>query len=97
MPSWSENSSVTPEFDIVWKKSAAKELQGLDQTIRGRVMAAIANLENDPFPHGVRKLQGTAHTFRLRVGDYRVVFQVSEPINQITIARVRHRRDVYRG
>ena len=81
---------MTPDFDIVWKKSAAKELRGLDPTVRARVMLAIATLENDPFPHGVRKLHGTAHTFRLRVGDYRVVFQVDESNHHITIVRVRH-------
>jgi mRNA-degrading endonuclease RelE of RelBE toxin-antitoxin system len=41
---------VTPDFEIVWKKSAAKELRGLDQTVRARVMSAIAALENDPYP-----------------------------------------------
>ena len=88
---------MKPEFRIVWKRIATKELRALDQTTRSRVMSAVRELESGPILPGVRKLQGAYHTYRQRVGDYRIVFQVQEATESIVIIRVRHRKDVYRG
>lgn len=83
-------------YKIEWKNSAYKELQKLPRTIIARVVAAVSELSNDPFPHGVKKLVGSEFSYRIRVGDYRVVYEVFEGRLVIEIVRIRHRKDVYR-
>ena len=50
----------------------------------------------NPFPHGVEKLSGAEHAYRIRLGDYRVVYEVVTELKLVEIQRVRHRKDVYR-
>ena len=83
-------------YKIEWKNSAYKELQKLPHPIITRVVAAVSELSNEPFPHGVKKLVGSEFSYRIRVGDYRVVYKVFENRLIIEIVRVRHRKDVYR-
>lgn len=59
-------------------------------------MAAIESLESDPRPVGCKKLVGSDHTYRLRIGDYRVVYEIQDDILVILVVRIRHRGDVYR-
>lgn len=87
---------MASHYSILWKNSAAKELGRLENTARSRVLAAVSNLAADAYPAGMRKLHGTEHTFRLRVGEYRVVFSVDPGSRAVTVLRVRHRREVYR-
>ena len=59
-------------------------------------MTTVELLAEEPFPHGSEKLAGADHTYRIRVGDYRVVYEVFVPSEIVEIQRVRHRKDVYR-
>ncbi len=61
-----------------------------------RVVAAIRELADNPYPQGVKKLAGFDRTFRIRVGDYRVLYDIYENRLVIEIIRIRHRKDVYR-
>ena len=61
-----------------------------------RVVAAIKELADNPYPQGVKKLSGFDRTFRIRVGDYRVLYDIYENRLVIEIIRIRHRKDVYR-
>jgi len=61
-------------FQIEWKNSALKELQKLPRQIVTRVVAAVDELSGNPFPQGVRKLVGSEYSYRIRVGDYRVIY-----------------------
>ncbi len=83
-------------YKIEWKNSAYKELQKLPRATITRVVAAVSELSNEPFPHGVKKLVGSEFSYRIRVGDYRVVYEVFESRLIIEIVRVRHRKDVYK-
>jgi mRNA interferase RelE/StbE len=83
-------------YKIKWKNSAYKELQKLPRPMIAKVAAAVSDLSNDPFPHGVKKLVGSEYSYRIRIGDYRVVYEVFENRLIIEIVRVRHRKDVYR-
>lgn len=83
-------------YKIEWKNSAYKELQKLPRPMITRVVAAVSDLANDPRPQGVRKLVGSERSYRIRVGDYRVVYEIFEYRLVIEIVRVRHRKDVYR-
>lgn len=81
---------------VEWKRSAAKELRRIDRLRIAGVIEAVEALQEDPFPPGCRKLHGTEHQYRIRVGDYRVIYQVEEIVGLITIYHVRHRTEAYR-
>ena len=83
-------------YKVEWKNSAYKELQKLPRPIITRVVAAVSELSDEPFPHGVKKLVGSEFSYRIRIGDYRVVYEVFESRLIIEIVRVRHRKDVYK-
>ena len=83
-------------YNIVWKRSAQKELKQLPATAIERVIHVVEQLSESPYPSGVKKLAGTDRTYRLRVGNYRIVYSVLASILTIEIIRVRHRKDVYR-
>lgn len=75
-------------------KSAAKAIQSLPPSARRRVTERLRDLAADPRPNGVRKLQGR-DGYRVRVGDYRVIYTVQDDVVLVTVIRVGHRRDVY--
>ena len=83
-------------FRIEWRKSIKKDLRKLPPQEIPRAVAAVELLADDPFPHGVEKLSGSEHAYRIRVGDYRIVYEVFVDAKLIEIQRVRHRKDVYR-
>ena len=83
-------------YRIEWKKSAIRELKRLDYLIIPRIIEAVEALSSQPFPSGVVKLQGSQHTYRIRVGDYRVIYDFYETVLVIEVIRVRHRKDAYR-
>jgi mRNA interferase RelE/StbE len=84
-------------YQIEWKKSALRELKRIDRNVVPRIVAAIESLSSQPLPDGVRKLQGSQRTYRLRVGTYRVIYELFESRLLVEIVRVRHRKDAYRG
>ena len=59
-------------------------------------MVAIEGLADDPMPVGCKKLAGSEHTYRIRVGDYRIVYDIQNANLVIFVIRIRHRRDVYK-
>jgi len=83
-------------YSIQFKPSVEKDLASLPKPLVSRVYARIQQLAGDPFPHSTVKLQGAERMYRLRVGDYRIVYEVDTDAALITIHAVRHRRDVYR-
>lgn len=84
-------------FVVEFTTAAAKEIRKLDPGIRRRVLAGIAQLEVDPRPQGVRKLVGFDDAWRIRIGDYRVLYEVVDAVVVVTVFRVAHRRHVYDG
>jgi mRNA interferase RelE/StbE len=83
-------------FRIEWKKSTRKDLRKLPASTGQRIVEAVEDLAENPFPHGVEKLAGSQHAYRIRLGDYRVVYEIVIELKLIEIQRVRHRKDVYR-
>ncbi len=83
-------------YKVEWKRSAQKELRKLAKPVSARVLGAVEDLAENPLPAGVRKLVGTERTYRLRVGDYRIVYSLYETELVVEVVRVRHRRDAYR-
>ncbi len=83
-------------YKIEFKSSALKELERLPRQIIPRVIAAIKGLAEDPYPPGVKKLIGFEQTYRIRVGDYRIMYEIHEDRLIIEIIRVKHRKDIYK-
>ena len=84
-------------YNITFKPSVEKDLRPLPKSVVARVMERIEKLKDEPFPQQVVKLSGTERLYRIRVGDYRIVYEVDTEAKQITIHYVRHRREVYRA
>ena len=83
-------------YEIQWKHSAEKELRGIDKQFISRILEAVNSLSDDPFPSQHRKLQGSESSYRIRIGDYRVIYQTDIENKIIVIYHVRHRKDIYR-
>jgi len=85
-----------PEYTVVFARSARKELQALDRTIAGRILKRIEALRLEPRPSGCKKLEGTDHLWRIRIGDWRVVYSVDDARTLVEVSVIRHRREAYR-
>lgn len=83
------------EYLVTFAASATKELRDLPSDIVGRVIPRIRELSTNPRPVGSKKLQGYRNRWRIRIGDYRVVYAVNDEARIVDITRVAHRRDVY--
>ena len=83
-------------YSIEIKRSAAKELTQLPPKDRGRIIARIQALADDPRPVGAEKLSGQDR-YRVRQGDYRILYEIEDEVLRIVVVKIGHRRDVYRG
>jgi len=77
------------------QRPAEKELANLPVQVRKRIAATLRALRDEPFPHRVKKLKGT-DGYRIRVGDYRILFRVDRTTQYIWVSAIGHRKDVYR-
>ncbi len=76
--------------------AAQREFKRLPPEVVRKVDAAMLELERNPRPHGCTKLEGSEDEYRVRVGDYRILYVMNDKAKLVTIAHVRHRRDAYR-
>ncbi|NMG10760.1 type II toxin-antitoxin system RelE/ParE family toxin [Brasilonema sp. UFV-L1] len=83
-------------YQIKIKSKVAKQLKKLPNDIRDRINEKILELAENPRPSGVVKLEGGNDTYRIRVGSYRVLYDVFDDVLLISVIRVGHRREVYR-
>jgi mRNA interferase RelE/StbE len=83
-------------YKIELKPSAVRDLRRLPHSTQKRIAQKIDALPNNPFPHGSKKLEATGNFWRIRVGDYRVIYQVYKEKLMIYVVRIKHRGDVYR-
>jgi len=72
-----------------------KQFDNLSDNVFTRVDAVVCALEENPFPRGVRKLTGKRDSYRIRVGDYRIIYEINPQKNEIILTRVGHRSEVY--
>ena len=85
-------------YKLVWYKAALKDCRFIPKDHLNRILQKVTALENNPQPFQSQKLEGgTGKEYRLRIGDYRVVYEIEGPSKTITIFAVRHRREVYRN
>jgi mRNA interferase RelE/StbE len=84
-------------YNIVFKPSVEKDLRSLPKSVIVRVLRQIEVLKKNPFPRKSVKLVGAEQLYRIRIGDYRVVYGVDKEDKEIMVHYIRHRREVYRG
>jgi mRNA interferase RelE/StbE len=75
---------------------AGRQMRRLPEAVRRRVDQAIRGLLNEPRPHGCFKLQAEENAWRIRVGDYRIIYEIHDEVLLVLVIRVDHRRNVYR-
>jgi len=82
-------------YKLSFKKSVEKDLRRIDRKEIPKILSAVEMLQEDPFPHGSRKLVGSDNTYRIRIGDYRAIYFVAQDIREVVVQRIAHRKDVY--
>jgi len=83
-------------FKIAWKVSSEHDIRKIDRQFIPRILNEIASLAENPFPGQAKKLQDSESSYRLRIGNYRVIYQVNFKKTAIIIYHVRHRKDAYK-
>jgi mRNA interferase RelE/StbE len=83
-------------YRVTITATAVKERQKLDATTRQRIDKSLQGLLENARPSGAKKLSGSSHEWRIRVGDYRILYEVDDEGRLITVWRIAHRREVYR-
>lgn len=84
-----------PNYSLDLKPSAQKELDALDDVVFGRIDRKIVALADNPRPAGCKKLKGHQDQWRIRAGDWPVIYIIDDAARRVSITRVAHRREVY--
>ncbi len=83
------------KFQIIWSESAADQLRKLDRIVSKRIFKKVSQLSENPYQFDVIKMTGSPY-FRLRVGDFRVIFDIQNDILRILVLKVGHRKKIYK-
>jgi mRNA interferase RelE/StbE len=84
-------------YGLIFKPSAEKDFARLSKQLKKRILLRLEDLRGNPRLSGSIKLKGSTSAYRLRVGDYRIVYEIDDAARQIFVTIIAHRRDVYRG
>jgi mRNA interferase RelE/StbE len=84
------------DYAITFARSARKELEKLDPENVKRIFPVIEALIQNPRPRLCKKLSGLQNLWRIRIGDYRLIYQISDKQKAVDIVAIRHRREAYR-
>ena len=84
-------------YTVIIERAAARDLKKLPSDLRHRVDERIMALADEPRPRGVEKLSGSECSYRLRVGDYRILYEIHDEVLHVLVVKIGHRRGVYRG
>ncbi len=83
------------EYRIVLASSAERDLRTLPGKVEERIVAIIDALSQEPRPRGVKKLKGSSNLWRIRVGDYRIIYRIDDREHLVDISHIRNRKDAY--
>lgn len=83
-------------YRVFLLRAAERDLRRLPARLHDRIISSIRLLADNPRPSGCRKLSGSDHDWRIRIGDYRVIYEIDDAALEVRVNRVRHRREVYR-
>ena len=84
------------KYKVLFKPSADRALQKLPHDVQRRIVGEVSMLAHDPRPAGTGKLAGDDNLWRIRIGNYRVVYEIHDDRLVVVVLRVAHRKDVYR-
>jgi mRNA interferase RelE/StbE len=87
---------ASPRYQVLFAPAADRQLRKLPQSVQKRIVRSVEGLQTNPRPPGAIKLQGEHDLYRLRAGDWRVVYQVADDRLVVLVVRIGHRGDVYR-
>lgn len=84
-------------YEIVFKKSAVKELQSLPQRVQRKILDAVQLLSLNPYTEllQIKKMKGVESLYRVRIQDYRIIYLIENQIIKVTIIKIGHRKEVY--
>ena len=82
-------------YRVALTASAEKELRGLPADVVSRIMPRLERLASVPRPPGCKKLKGGDHEWRIRIGAYRIVYEIDDKTKTVDVMRIAHRREVY--
>ena len=82
-------------YRVVLAKSVNHDVRALQKRELDRILVALRALADNPFPPRSRKLTGSESTYRIRVGDYRIIYEVDHAGNEVNVHHIRHRKDAY--
>lgn len=83
-------------YEVQILPKAARQIKALSVDVRQDISLTIQSLANDPRPIGVKKLSGEKDIYRVRVGNYRVLYRIVDKVLVVVVVSVGHRREVYR-
>lgn len=83
------------DYSITFARSARKELESLPGNVVQRIFPKIEALAANPRPSGCKKLKGSSDLWRIRIGEYRVIYSILDQKIRIEIIAIRHRREAY--
>lgn len=83
-------------YQILIEKHAERDMKNLPRDLFETVVNHILALKENPRPGGVRKIVGSKSDWRIRIGDYRVIYEIDDKTKAVKVFRVKHRKDVYR-
>jgi len=83
-------------YKLLFKQSSQKDLSKIPKSILKNIISKLNRFETDPFPHGHIKLSGSNEFYRIRVGDYRIIYSVDSKLKSVIVWYIRHRKDVYK-
>ena len=83
------------DYEVTFARSARRELERLALPLAARIISRIEELAQEPRPRRARKLHGKQNLWRVRIGDYRIVYSVDDRQRVVDVVRIRHRREAY--
>ncbi|MGB3674275.1 MAG: type II toxin-antitoxin system RelE/ParE family toxin [Candidatus Nanopelagicales bacterium] len=86
---------MTERYTIALAPAAIRDLKELDRLAQRRVQSAIDLLAGDPRPPGARKISNSTNEWRIRTGDYRVIYEINDRVVTVLVLAVGHRREIY--
>lgn len=84
-------------YTVEVRPSVGKDLNDIEARDRARILRRIADLAGNPRPHGAIKLTNAGERWRIRIGDYRVIYTIVDDVLVVTVVEIGHRREIYRG
>ena len=84
-------------YEVIVPKNVQKDIDELSENLRDRIEEAIEDLAEDPRPNGVVKMKGSDSRYRIRIGNYRVVYDINDGKLLVLVVQCQHRREVYKN